>query len=182
MNVLLIAMVMLGWMAPRAAEACGAWEMTDVERKLQIRWDITSASVSQATGKRARIGAFYLSDERGRPQKVVTSKRVEFDLKPDGKLVWRGKQIGTVDDAASTIALGNETYTLVFGARHDDHLKTWDLTLRRGTIDVLASKNAWALCAGMDHANGKEWPVEQQQAEIRRRIAFYLAWRKFGAS
>ena len=56
------------------------------------------------------------------------------------------------------------------------------MTVKRGDVVVIESADASALCAAMARAQkGTPMPLAEQQDEIRRRVAFYLAWREVGS-
>jgi hypothetical protein len=62
-------------------------------------------------------------------------------------------------------------------------MPAWSFSVKRGDTVVLESSNASALCTALHHGGaGGIMPVAEQQAEIVRRIAFYLAWREVGLS
>lgn len=66
--------------AASPADACGFFRMTDRERKLDIGWLINSASIEKG-GK--RLAALYLDIEAKTGLRVVTSKKVVFDIAGD---------------------------------------------------------------------------------------------------
>jgi hypothetical protein len=156
----------------RRAEACGSWTMADVEKKLAVHYTISSALISKLTkqGKPGkRVAAQYFTDEK-QPLRVVTGKRVVLDIK-DGKLVQGGKSIGTIED--SRITIGDATYVVELGSKVEHPLPSWTLRVSRGDTLVIESDRASSMC---QHAL-LEGDVAAQQDDIRRRIAFYLAWR-----
>lgn len=162
--------------AARPADACGVWTMADAGKRLVVRWDISSGLISKA-GR--RVGALYLDLEAKGGIKVVTSKRVVFDVK-DGALRRYGKRIGKLTDDAITI--GRKTFTFALTDQKDWHgLPAWTLTVKLGDEVVVTSDEATALCAPLEAARrGKPMPIAAQQDEIRRRVAYYLAWRERG--
>lgn len=168
--------------AARPADACGSWTMTDKEKSLAIRWDISSAGISRTSAQSARrVAALYLDVESKDAPRVVSSKKVIFDVK-DGKLRKYGKAVATIDDAAGTITFGKKTYTIAFADEKDWHgMPAWTMTVKRGDTVVLESAEATALCAPLAKARtGQDMSKDEQQLTIRRRVQFYLAWRELG--
>ncbi|HEU0033188.1 MAG TPA: hypothetical protein VFQ53_21295 [Kofleriaceae bacterium] len=163
----------------KATEACGFWHMTDHEKKLDINWLINSGAITSTKTKK-RVGALYLDIESKDGIKVVTSKRVVFDVK-DGKLRRYGKPVGSL--AADAITIGKQSYMITFSDQKPLHdMPSWTVTVKRGDDVIVDSTDASALCAAMDRARtGKPMADEEQQDEIRRRVAYYLAWRQLGS-
>jgi len=160
-------------LAARPADACGAWKMADKEKRFEIRWLINSASITK--GPR-RVGAFYLDTESKQAPRVVAGKRVVLDV-IEHTLRKRGKAIGALE--AGTIRIGKKTYAVAFTNPSDYHgMPAWTLTVKRGDDVIIVSEQATALCAPM-HQNPPMSEADQQD-EIRRRVAFYLAWRDLG--
>lgn len=162
--------------AARPADACGVWHMTDTGKRLAVRWDISSGLITKST---RRLAALYLDLEAQDGIKVVTSKRVVFDVK-HGTLRRYGKPIGKLTDDAITI--GRKTFTFALTDPHDLHdMLAWTLTVKLGDAVVITSPEATALCAPLERArHGEQMTVAEQQDEIRRRVAYYLAWRERG--
>ena len=160
----------------RTADACGFWSMSDKERGTSVGYHINSATITRSGGRKARLGAFYL-DEAKSGLRVVKDRKVVFDIKA-GKILKRGKPIGSVD-ATGTVVLGKSTFVIELSNPHLEHdLPAWQLTVRRGTATILESAEASALCVGMH----RDPPLTeaQQQDEVRRRVVYYLAWRETG--
>jgi hypothetical protein len=181
--------LLLGLFAPRIADACGVWHMEDKEKKVDIEWLINSGRVNRPNPKAKpddyetatiTIGALYLDTENKSGLRVVRDKKVIFDIVA-GKLRKLGKVVATIDK--DTIKFGSRAYTITWvdkGPWHD--FPSWAFTVKRGDVVVLESARASALCAGA-HAmatTGMGMPDADQLAEIRHRIAFYLAWREVG--
>lgn len=161
----------------RRAEACGVWHMTDREKQTDVRWLINSGSIQSAKGR--RLAALYL-DEAKTGLRVVRDKKVVYDIK-DGAVRKYGRRVGTIGDD-HTITFGKRTYTVELTGEKTLHdMPAWTLTVRRGDDVVLESEEASALCA-MAASIQKGTPMSSaaQQAEIVRRVAFYLAWREVG--
>ena len=174
-------MIIVAWLvvvgAP-PADACGYWKMADVERKLDIGWLINSGEIKTKAGK--RLGALYLDTEAKGGIRVVTSKKVIYDIR-DGKILKYGKVVGTFD-SAGPIVLNNKAYTVEFTDQKPLHeMPSWTMTVKRGDDVIIESKDASALCAAMHRERDKSAMGEaEQQLEIRRRVAYYLAWRDLG--
>ncbi|HVK84593.1 MAG TPA: hypothetical protein VM513_10830 [Kofleriaceae bacterium] len=174
-------LVVVAWVVlagvPRA-DACGVWRMTDVEKKLSVRWLINSGTVS-SVARNKRLAALYL-DEAKEGLRVVRDKKVVYDIKGD-KLRKYGKAVATLRDDG-TIAFGARSYTVTFADEKELHgMPAWTLTVRRGDAVILESEEASALCAAAAAIQaGTPLSATEQQAEIRRRVAFYLAWREVG--
>jgi len=164
--------------AARPAEACGFWRMSDTEKKLEIGWYINSGTITKHKAKK-RVAALYL-DEAKDGLKVVTSKKVVYDVK-DGKIRKHGKPVGSID-AAGAIVFGKKTYTVEFSDQKPLHdFPSWTLTVKRGADVIISSTEASALCAAAHRAQtGGTMSDGEQQAEIRLRVAYYLAWRELG--
>ncbi len=171
-------------LVPRTADACGYWKMTDVERKRAVGW-LWNAGTITTTGKaERRLGALYLDTEHADGVRVVASRKVVFDIK-DGKLRKRGKVIGTVD--ATTITLGKAVFAVELGPQIDFHgIPGWSFVVKRDGAVVLQSEAAAALCLAVQHGgaggSASMMPIDAQQHEVVRRIAYYLAWRERGPS
>jgi hypothetical protein len=164
----------------RVADACGYWRMTDKEKKREIGWLINSGEIK--TDKAKRITALYLDIEAKGGIKVVTGKKVVFDVKA-GILRRYGKAIGSLDATTGAITINKQSYSVDFANRHTPHgdLPAWNLTVKRGDDVVIESTDASALCAAMERARtGGTMADAEQQDEIRRRVAYYLAWRELG--
>lgn len=159
------------------ASACGYWRMTDLEKQLAIGWLINSGEIKTAKGK--RVTALYLDIETPGNLKVVTSKKVIFDVK-DGKLRRYGRPVATID--GTQITFGKRVYSVEFTDQKPLHdMPSWTVTVKRGQDHIVESSDASALCAVAEAAmHGLELSIPDQQSEIVRRIAFYLAWRELG--
>jgi hypothetical protein len=158
----------------RPAAACGVWKMTDVEKGHTVAWWIGAGKVSD--GKRSK-GTIYVA-ESSRGLRVVKGKKVVMDVK-NGAIRRRGKTIGRIQDDGS-ITIGKRTYTLAFTNPHDWHgITAWDLAVSRDGEVVIESTEATALCVAVDREHeGDPMDEAEMQAEIRLRVAYYLAWRK----
>lgn len=163
--------------APRPAEACGSWGMKDVERKLEVRWLINAGSIAGAKG---RVAALYLDEHAEHGLRVVKERKIVFDVAGD-KLRKRGKPVATFD--AASVTFGKRTYTFELTDPRDWHsFPSWRLVVKRGDTVVIEAAQASALCAAAAMASkGTAMPDADQQAEIRRRVMYYLAWREVGA-
>lgn len=172
---LVVALACAGLLAAaRPAAACGVWRMTDLEKGREIKWLINSGAIT--SGKR-RLGALYLETDGPHGPRVVAGRKVVFDV-VGGALRKRGKKIGSLD-AAGTLVLGKARYTIELTEPSDYHgMPAWRLIVRRGDDVILESAQAASLCAGM-HRDPPMTEAEHQ-AEIRRRVAYYLAWRTTG--
>jgi hypothetical protein len=184
-----VVALLLAFLAPRIADACGVWHMEDKEKKVDIEWLINSGRVNRPNPKAKpddyatrsiTLGALYLDIENKSGLRVVRDGKVVFDIVA-GKLRKFGKVVATID--GDTIKFGSRAYAIAWvdkGPWHD--FPSWAFTVKRGDAVVLESAQASALCAGA-HAlakTGKPLPDADQLAEIRNRIAFYLAWREVG--
>lgn len=165
--------------AARPASACGYWRMTDVEKKLGIGWLINSGEIRTEKGR--RVAALYLDLEAAGGMTVATAKKVIFDIR-DGKLRRYGRPVATFDAAAGTITFGKRVYTIEYTAQKQLHdMPAWTVAVKRGAELVVESEDASALCAIAEAArHGVQLTIAEQQEEISRRIAFYLAWREVG--
>jgi hypothetical protein len=172
----LLAVVVL---RARPAEACGFWSMTDNEKKLDIGWLINSGAITTTKGER-RIAALYLDLEAKDGIRVVTSKKVIYDIK-GGKLRKYGTPVATFDPATG-VSFGKRVYTIELTGEHERHgMPAWILTVKRGDTVIIESSEASALCAPLARAQkGIDMSSTEQQEEVRRRVAFYLAWREVG--
>lgn len=155
----------------KRADACGTWSMEDKEKGTDIVFWINSAVVTK--GERRR-GAFYMTEtEHG--LRVVQGRKVVMYADGD-KLRRRGKVVGTIDDAGLT--LGKKRFDIILdnpGTKRGQ--PSWSLTVKRGDKVIIEGKDVWALCFGRPDA--PKVPSELQ-AEIRRRVIYYLAWRELG--
>ena len=173
---LLVAAVLV--LAPRIADACGVWHMTDVEKKLDIEWWINAGAISAKKGK---VGHLGLDTEHKDGMRVFKDRKTLYDV-ANGKLRKYGRPVATFDD--TSVTFGKRVYTFAFEDAGDWHgFPSWKVTVKRGDTVVIESKQASALCAGAEAKarTGKALPNADQMAEIRRRIMFYLAWREVGA-
>ena len=172
----LVAGCLLGWGRPAAA--CGEWHMTDKEKQLAISWLINSGTIAKGT---KRVGALYLDDDLKHGLRVVTSRKVIFDIRA-GKLRKYGTPVATLDGNA--ITFGKRVYTIAFDDEHGFHgmddMRAWKVTVTRGDDVVIESESASALCAVAHARTGDPLTREEQQAELRTRIGYYLAWREVG--
>lgn len=166
--------------APRIADACGVWHMTDVEKKWNVDWLINAGSISSQKTK-AKLSALYLDTEHASGLRVVKDRKVIFDV-AGGKLRRYGKPVATFDD--TSVTFGKRVYTFAFDDAGDWHgFPSWKVVVKRGDTVVIESAQASALCAGAEAQarTGQPLPEADQRAEIRRRIMFYLAGRELGA-
>lgn len=166
MRVFLLLLGLVVLLPSRVADACGYWSMTDVEKKLEVGYLVNSATIKKA-GK--RVAAQYFSDDK-KPLRVVTSKKTVMDIKA-GKIVQGAKTVGTLD--GNTITIGKQSFVIEFGDKVDHPLPSWKLVVKRGDTVVLESAQASSMC----HHAQQTGDVAAQQDDIKRRIAFYLAWR-----
>jgi hypothetical protein len=176
---LVAAAVLAGWPAGRAS-ACGFWTLHDDERGADVGWLVDSADVRR---QGHRVGAFYLDVDAPGGARVAEGKEVVFDV-ARGWLRRRGKPVGRLVDQGA-LAIGPARYALAFSDPHTYQgsatLTAWRLEVRRGDEVVLHADEATALCAAAPDAPAAATTPEGQQAEIRRRVAFYLLWRDLGA-
>lgn len=166
--------------APKVADACGVWRMTDVEKKLDIEWWINAGAIHNQKTKR-KVGHLGLDTEHKDGMRVFKARKTLFDVAGD-KLRRYGRPVATFDD--TTVTFGKRVYTFAFEDAGDWHgFPSWKVTVKRGDTVVLESKQASALCAGAQAQarTGSALPEADQRAEIRRRMMFYLAWRETGA-
>lgn len=171
MRALLVVLALIV-AAPRVADACGEWGMTDTEKTYTVSYLINSGRISNG---KTWIGAIYLDDDKS-GLRTVKDRKVIFDVK-NGKLRKRGKTIATIAD--NTVAFGKRVYTIELANRHDVHdMAAWDLTVKRGDKVIITSTEASALCAPMHR--DPPWTEDQMQDEVRRRVMYYLAWRETG--
>jgi hypothetical protein len=165
---------------PRIADACGVWHMTDVEKKLDVAWLINAGTITSQKTK-ARLAAIYLDTEHKAGLRVVKNRKVVLDF-ANGKLRKFGRPVATYED--TSVTFGKRVYTFDLVDAGDWHgFPSWKVTVKRGDVVVIESKQASALCAAAHaHATtGAALPDADQKEEIRRRIMFYLAWRELGA-
>lgn len=156
----------------RPARACGVWHLTDHQRKVDVEYLIETASVRKA---KRRIGVLYMV-ESPTGLRVTEGRRVVFDI-VDGALRRRGKRVGTLG-ADGALTIGARAYTIALtdpGTLHG--MPSWHVEVKDGDT-VIAAGDASSLCAGM-HRDPPMSEAEQQD-EIRRRVAYYLAWRQLG--
>jgi hypothetical protein len=160
-------------LAPRIADACGSWHMKDVDKKLDVRWVVDAAQISNA---KATLAALYLDGEdKGDKVRVVANRKVIFDFAGD-KLRRYGKPVATFDAASMTI--GKKTFTFAFTDPHELHgFTAWKMTVKLGDKLVIESRDATAICAAAARGGMSD---EDMQAHIRREVMFYLAWRELG--
>lgn len=153
------------------ADACGTWSMNDKEKGTQITFWINSAIIKK--GERRRGAIYLMEHEQG--LRVVKGRKVVMRIDGD-KLLKRGAVVGTVDD--SGVTLGKKRFDIILdnpGTIHEQ--PSWSLTVKRGDKVILDGTNVWALCFGRPDA--PKVPSELQ-AEIRRRVIYYVAWRELG--
>ena len=159
------------------ADACGVWKMADVGKQRAITWLINSGTI--AKGPR-RVGALYLDLEHAGGARVVAGKRVLFDVQA-GALRRRGKVVGSIE--AGKVTIGKRVFEIALTDEYTLHdMPAWKLRVTRDGVVVLTSDEATALCAaGVAAMTGAPPSLEAAQAEVVRRVAFYLAWRELGA-
>jgi len=174
----LVVVAYLLVVSARGADACGFWKMRDTEKTFEINWLINSGTITNKAKK--RVAALYLDDQAKGGLKVVTSRKTIYDVK-DGKIRKYGKPVGSID-AAGSIVFGKKTYTVAFSDQKPLHdFPSWTLTVKRGADLIIESTEASALCAAAHRAQtGGTMSDDEQQAEIRLRVAYYLAWREVG--
>lgn len=159
----------------RPADACGYWEMHDVDKQRDIGFLINSATIW--SGKN-RLGAIYLDVEAKDGLRSVRERKVIFDVKGD-KLRKLGKVIGTIDRTADTVTIKGVTYAIALTDYHEEHerIPAWKLEVKRGDQVLVTAEHASSLCAGLARAMTQD----EAKEEVRRRVIFYLAWRATGA-
>lgn len=172
------AILVLSLVLAAPALACGFWDMKDNENKLSIGYLINSASIRNAKG--ARIAAFYLDAESGKPLRTVKGKAVIYDVVGD-RLLKRGKVVAKID--GGTIEFARRTYTIELANPHEEHegIPAWKLAVRRGDQLIIEAEHASSLCAGLARAKGNPMTPAEHEDEVRRRVIFYLAWRELGS-
>lgn len=179
-NLLVWVLIAVGLVvSPRIADACGVWQMTDVEKKLDIHWWINAGAIHNAKTK-AKVGHLGLTENKD-GLSVFKDRKTLYDV-AGGKLRKYGKPVATFDD--DTLSFGKRIYTFAFEDAGDWHgMPSWKVTVKRGDTVVLESAQASALCAfaAAQAKTGSPLPEADQKAEIRRRMMFYLAWREVGA-
>lgn len=169
----IVAMVLaLLVVAPRVADACGFWSMTDKEKKRSIGYLINSAEIKNEKDK--RLGMLYLDIDNKPGLRVVRERKVVFDIK-NGKVLKLGKAVGTID--GNNVTFGRRTYTIELTDPHEHHTPSWKLAVKRGDQLIIEAEHASSLCAGLH----REMTPEQLEDEVRRRVIYYLAWRELGA-
>lgn len=181
MRFTLIGLVVaIALLAPKLAEACGVWHMTDVEKKLDVEWWINAGAIHNPKTK-GKVGHLGLDTEHKDGMRVFKDRKTLYDL-AGGKLRKYGKPVATFDD--TSVTFGKRVYTFTLEDAGDWHgFPSWKVSVKRGDTVVIESKQASALCAGAaaKAKTGQALPDDDQKAEIRRRIMFYLAWREVGA-
>jgi hypothetical protein len=159
--------------AARPADACGFFNMTDRDKKLDIGWLINSASIEK--GGR-RLAALYLDIEAKTGLRVVTSKTVIFDIRGD-KVLRYGAVVGRTD--GDTVTFGKKTFAIDLQRNakpQHEGLPDYQLTVKRGDDVIVEAEHASALCSAMRRGNDED--LDKQ--EIRRRVIYYLEWRELG--
>lgn len=178
-NLLVWVLIAIGLVVgPRIADACGVWQMSDVEKKLDIAWMIDAGSITNPKTK-SKAGHLGLAESKTGLY-VFRNDKPLYDL-AGNKLRKYGKPVATFDD--TSVSFGKRVYTFTFEEPGDLHgMPSWKVTVKRGDTVVLESKQASALCAfaAAQAKTGSPLPEADQQAEIRRRMMFYLAWREVG--
>lgn len=166
-RVLALLVVLVAWLVPGIANACGEWAMTDVEKKYEVRYLINAGSIRTlkkdgSTG--GRVGVQYLDDEAKNGVTVKgKGKTPALDIK-DGKVLKGTKVVGTIADDGR-VTFGKATYTITLGNPVEHPLASWELEVKRGDTVVLTSERASALCQ------------TRSPEDVKRRVIFYLAWR-----
>jgi hypothetical protein len=175
----LLALAVIAVVA-RSADACGFWTMQDAEKKLAIGWLINSASIEKDDKDHLRLAALYLDIEAKQGIRVVTSRKVVFDIKDD-KVLRYGNVVGKID--GDNVVFGKKTYAieLVRNATplHQD-MPDYKLTVTRGSDVVIQAEHASPLCTSALPKDPFDGPIVHATDEIRRRVIYYLAWREFG--
>ena len=174
----LVAILVGFWLSlasARRAEACGYWDMQDVEKKLHIGFLINSGVIAN---DKVRLGAIYLDTEAKDGLRSVRERKVIFDIKGD-KLRKLGKVIGTIDRAADTVTIKGVTFAIALTDYHEEHegIPAWKLAVKRGDQVIVTAEHASSLCAGL----ARNMTQDASKEEVRRRVIFYLAWRVTGA-
>ena len=174
----LVAFLVGVWLSiagARSADACGYWEMKDVEKAREIGFLINSGTIY--SGK-SRLGAIYLDIEAKDGLRSVRERKIIFDVKGD-KLRKLGKVIGTIDRTADTVTIKGVTYAIALTDYHEEHegMPAWKLEVKRGDTVIVTAPHASSLCAGM----ARKMTQDESKEEVRRRVIFYLAWRATGA-
>lgn len=183
-HVALAVAVVLGLLVivcPSRANACGSWTMEDPEKGYSVYWSVNAGTIRK---NKRRVGALYLDIERRNLPRVVANKQTVFDI-VRGKLMRRGKAVGTVD--GTTITIGKQIYTVKVGAKLDYHgMPAWPLEVVRAgdkPATIVKTDEAPDLCMA---ANGRllapDAPLDDTgaQARVIARVAYYLAWRQLG--
>jgi len=176
MRSLAIALLVLA--LPRPSDACGAWRLTDVAKKVDIEWLINAGTVRRGD---TRLANLYLDLDAPGGVRVAADHKVVFDV-VRGKLLRYGKKVGSVD--GDSVTIDGHAYTLEFSDLKVEHtgrgvdIDSWKLVVRRGDTVIATSDQASSLCAPLH----KDAPMSEadQRDEVRRRVAFYLAWRELG--
>lgn len=162
---------------PHRVDACGAWDLKDVDKRLDIEWLINAGTVRRGE---TRVANLYLDLDAPEGVRVAAEHRVVFDV-VRGKVLRYGKRVGTVD--GDTITIAGHAYTLAFSDLKIEHgvreieIDSWKLVVQRGDTVVATSERASSLCAPL-HRNGMS--EADQRDEVRRRVTYYLAWRELG--
>lgn len=154
------------------ASACGVWHLLDTQRKADVQFLISTASVR--IGAR-RVGAFYIAEAPG-GVRVLDGRKVVTDVQ-GGVILHRGKRVGTLT-ADGAVTLAGRAYTIALTNPHLSHdMPSWDVEVRLGDV-VIAHGDASSLCAGFHR--DPPLTTAQLEDEVRRRITYYLVWRDLG--
>ena len=174
----LLAIVLL-LLSVRTALACGEWSLQDEERGQLVQFYIRSTflhSGARAPGEPPHNRILLLegdsaeklhSEAGGRPQLAMAGTTLQLHGKAVGEL--RG----------SELRLGRAVYQILISrnpqipADSDNPQGRWLVEVRRGE-QRLAHGRAMAMCLG----GALQRADAEQEAEVRLRVTYYLAWRE----
>jgi hypothetical protein len=163
---------------PGRADACGAWDLKDLDKKVDIEWLINAGTVRRGD---TRLANLYLDLDAPGGVRVAADHRVVFDV-ARGKVLRYGKKVGTVD--GDTITINGHAYAIDYSDLKIDHgvrdveIDSWKLVVKRGDTVIATSDRASSLCAPMHRTTPMS--EAEQRDEVRRRVTYYLAWRELG--
>ena len=178
--------VRLGWLIPllclfwsSAAAACGTWLLQDDERHQRVRFYIRTTflipdGAAQEQPPQTRI--LVMEVESAEQLHTELSGRTQLDV-VNTKLRLRGQVVGEL--RGERLTLGPREYQIAIAVRpeaaaHPERRENrFQVEVRRGEHPI-AHGQAMALCLG--GLRGAD--DAQQELEVRRRVAFYLAWRE----
>lgn len=184
MRWMTVTAVLVSLALPRQGQACGVWRLRDNELKRTATFYITTTLVTLGSNEKGRSKLAVRIDGKSTETMhgfVDDRLRVDFKKTEKGTELRAGKRLlGMVDESAGLVRFGASEYRIAISPIAKPariQLMRWQVDVRRADA-VIASGTAMSLCLdGPPRDKPDAAQLEQEQQEIRRRVALYLAWR-----